>query len=406
MATFELRESGASQTLALPDEVGRAINALGIATALPEGGGQWTVSGVSKVGVIAIGTDELSIRPKMPISRLFYLMGYSQAPGYWRDDDVSLSADDDLVSSIASAFIRQVKNATVQGLLQGYRTVHEAEPMIRGRLDVPGQIGRRAGLPLPAEVSYDDYTVDVVENRLLLAAARTLLTVPRLAESDRQSLRKLLLKFDGVASIARGAAPPEILFTRFNAHYRPAAILAQIILRHGSLEQTSGEVAARSFLFDMWEVFEDFVSVALREAMASSDGRIDLQYTGKHLDVGAKVALRPDIVWHKDNVVLAVLDAKYKAEKNKRFPNADLYQMLAYCTRFKMKAGHLVYAKAENAELSHQIDGADIHIYSHALDLEANPEQLLQQVRNLATKVIEHSKVEAERQLGLTSVLQ
>ncbi|QDY89049.1 restriction endonuclease [Arthrobacter sp. UKPF54-2] len=393
MATFELRESGASQKLALPDELGRAINALGIATALPEGGGQWTVSGVSKVGVIAVGSDELSIRPKMPMSRLFFLMGYSQAPRYWRDDDVSLSSDDELVSSIASAYIRQVKKATVQGLLQGYRTVHEAEPMIRGRLDVPGQIGRRAGLPLPAEVSYDDYTVDVAENRLLLSAARTLLTVPRLAESDRQSLRKLLLKFDGVASIARGAAPPEILFTRLNAHYRPAAILAQIILRHGSLEQPAGEVAARSFLFDMWEVFEDFVSVALREAMDSSDGRIDLQYAGKHLDVGAKVALRPDIVWHKDDVVLAVLDAKYKAEKNKRFPNADLYQMLAYCTRFKMKVGHLVYAKADNDEVLHQIDGADIHIYSHALDLEAKPEHLLQQVQNLAAKMVDRSNV-------------
>ena len=246
-------------------------------------------------------------------------MGYSRAPGYWRDDDVSLSSDDELVSSIASSFIRQVKNATVQGLLQGYRTVHEAEPLIRGRLDVAAQIGRRAGLPLPAEVSYDEYTVDVAENRLLLSAARALLTVPRLAESDRQSLRKLLLKFDGVATIARRSAPPDIRFTRLNAHYRPAVVLAQIILRHGSLEQSSGEVTAKSFLFDMWEVFEDFVSVALREAMGSSDGRIDLQYTGKHLDVGAKVSLRPDIVWHKDNVVLAVLDAKYKAEKNKRF---------------------------------------------------------------------------------------
>lgn len=395
MATFELHESGASQTLVLPDEVGRAINALGIATALPEGGGQWTVSAVSKVGVIAVGTDELSIRPKMPISRLFYLMGYSQAPGYWRDEDVSLSADYELVSSIASSFIRHVKNATVQGLLQGYKTVNEAVPMIRGRLDVPAQIGRRAGLPLPAEVSYDDYTVDVAENRLLLSAARTLLTVPRIPESDRQSLRKLLLKFDGVATIARGSALPEILFTRLNAHYRPAVVLAQIILRHGSLEQPSGEVGARAFLFDMWEVFEDFVSVALREAMGFSGGRIDLQYTGKHLDVGAKVSLRPDIVWHKDDVVLAVLDAKYKAEKNKRFPNADLYQMLAYCTRFKMKVGHLVYAKAENDGVTHEINGADIHIYSHALDLEAKPEHLLQQVQNLASKIVDHSNVAA-----------
>lgn len=391
MQTFELRESGSSQTLALPEEMGRLINVLGIGSAFPEGGGQWTVSGVSKVGVVAVGTDELLIRPKITVSRLFYLMGYSQAPEYWRDDSVFLSDDNELVSSIANSFIRQVKSATLHGLLQGYRTVHEAEPMIRGRLNVAAQVGRRAGLPLPAEVTYDDYSVDIAENRLLLLAIRILQRLPRLSEVDRTSLRKLSLMFSGVSDVADRSAVPKIGSNRLNARYRSAIVLAQIILRNGSLEQPSGEVAASSFLFDMWQVFEDFVSVALREAMTSVGGRIDLQYTGQYLDIAAQVALRPDIIWHKDGVVLAVLDAKYKAEKNKRFPNADLYQMLAYCTRFRMKVGHLVYAKSENPVASHHINGADVLILSHALDLEAGPEQLLQQIQDLAAEIVKHS---------------
>ena len=41
----------------------------------------------------------------------------------------------------------------------------------------------------------------------------------------------------------------------------------------------------------------------------------------------------------------AVIDAKYKAEKPAGYPNADLYQMLAYCTALRLSDGHLVYAK-------------------------------------------------------------
>jgi 5-methylcytosine-specific restriction enzyme subunit McrC len=392
---FEIREAAATLTLALPDSLGWALNSLGIATALPQGEGLWSVSSVSKVGVVAVGEHELYIKPKLPIPRLFFLMGYSRSPNYWRNDDVSLSADEHLVSSIVGSFIRQVKQATVQGLLQDYKTVHESEPMVRGKLNIPAQIGRRAGLPLPAEVTYDDYTVDIAENRMLLAATRKLLTVPRLAETDRQSLRKLELKFEGVG-LAWPTVFPPIRSTRLNAHYAPAVLLAEIILKGGSLEQQVGTVTASSFLFDMWEVFEDFVSVALREAMASHGGSVDLQYRGKHLDVGGVVPLRPDIVWRRDQDVLAVLDAKYKAEKNGRFPNADLYQMLAYCTRFKMQAGHLVYAKGECDETIYEIHGTDVRIFTHSLDLEAQPLELLGQIGRLAAKVVKHSNIKAE----------
>ena len=41
----------------------------------------------------------------------------------------------------------------------------------------------------------------------------------------------------------------------------------------------------------------------------------------------------------------AVIDANYKAEKPAGDPNADLYQLLAYCTVLGLPVGHLVYAR-------------------------------------------------------------
>ena len=47
-------------------------------------------------------------------------------------------------------------------------------PSVRGRVRIAQQLRRRTGLPLPVEVTYDDFTPDILENRLLRAAIDTL----------------------------------------------------------------------------------------------------------------------------------------------------------------------------------------------------------------------------------------
>ena len=73
-------------------------------------------------------------------------------------------------------------------MLQAYETFDDAVPMIRGRLDIPAQIGRRAGLALPAQVIFDEYTVDTAENQLLLSASLRLLALPSLNASNRVAI--------------------------------------------------------------------------------------------------------------------------------------------------------------------------------------------------------------------------
>jgi len=73
----------------------------------------------------------------------------------------------------------------------------------------------------------------------------------------------------------------------------------------------------------MRALFEQFVTVAPWGAlMADFSGRAD--------DQTAQVVLRPDIVWNVGGSAIAIVDAKYKAEKPAGYPNADLYQLLAY----------------------------------------------------------------------------
>ena len=97
--------------------------------------------------------------------------------------------------------------------------------------------------------------------------------------------------------------------------------------------------------------------------------------------------LRPDIVWKIRGSAVAVIDAKYKAEKPAGYPNADLYQLLAYCTILGLRSGHLVYAKGNEKPARHIVRRSGIEIFCHAVDLDQEPDTLISQMRGLAQTI-------------------
>lgn len=146
------------------------------------------------------------------------------------------------------------------------------------------------------------------------------------------------------------------------------------------------------FLVDMAKVYEDFLTAALTESLEQHGGWARPQ-DRHHLDVDEAIAMRPDLVWYRDAAPAAVIDAKYKAEKPAGFPDADLYQMLAYCTALQLDDGHLVYAKGNAEEVAHTVRHADIKIHAHTLDLSQPPVDLLAQVDALAYRIASRRQV-------------
>lgn len=109
------------------------------------------------------------------------------------------------------------------------------------------------------------------------------------------------------------------------------------------------------------------------------------------------IPVRPDIVWYPPgargrsvdgSAAGAVIDAKYKAERPSGYPNADLYQMLAYCTVAGLNIGHLVYAKGQTEPREVQVNRGGVTLVQHALDLATEPKELLGQVGNTADAVL------------------
>jgi 5-methylcytosine-specific restriction enzyme subunit McrC len=147
------------------------------------------------------------------------------------------------------------------------------------------------------------------------------------------------------------------------------------------------------FLLAMPQLFEDFVTVALREALEGFyGGKVIGQSRDYHLDKDDRVPLRPDILWCLGGQAVAVADAKYKAEKPAGYPNADLYQLLAYCTVLDLKVGHLIYAKGNEEPVRHVVRSAGTEIICHALDLSQPPDMLLAEARTLARHIHDKSR--------------
>jgi 5-methylcytosine-specific restriction enzyme subunit McrC len=388
---LELTEVGRPVEVPLTLDQGRVLALSGVVTAAPSvyRTGWWTVGPTKKVGAVRIGDVVVRIRPKVPIPRLLFLLGYSVHGAAWQASSVELDEASDLVPAIAEALGRQVSHAIGQGLLPGYVPVEESSLVLRGRLLESAQLARHHGLPLPLEIRHDEFTVDIPENQILRTACERMLHLPRVADGTRVRLRRVLREFGDVATIQRGDPIPSWQPSRLNARYHVALRLAELVLRATSVEHAAGAVAINGFLLDMPQLFEDFVTVALRESLEGSYGGRVLGQARRHLDVAGRVALRPDIVWQRHGSTVAVIDAKYKAEKPSGYPNADLYQLLAYCTVLGLRAGHLVYAAGNEDPARHVVRGAGVEIICHALDLGKPPVELLAEVRELATRIVQ-----------------
>ncbi len=389
MIRVEVTETGHAQTWLTPEQ-GRRLADSGVLTAAPSPyqPGMWDLSPTGTVGAARIGDVEVWIAPKLTIDRLLFLIGYAADSKGWREETVLLDTRHGLIPAVAQALWRQSERAVGHGLLQGYRTVEESSLVLRGRLREADQVRRHYGLAIPMEIRHDEYTVDIPENQILLGAAIRMLTVPRLDAGSRRRLAALRMRLADVTPPARGARLPAWQPSRLNHRYHTALRLAEIVWQATAPEHVPGSTAANGFLFNLWKIFEDFVTVAISEAMQANHlGTASPQHPC-HLDEALAVRMKPDLVWERAGRPVAVLDAKYKRERPAGYPDADLYQMLAYCTALGLRRGHLVYAAGAAEPARHIVRHAGVEIRCHALDLAQPPQLLLAQIRRIGDDLL------------------
>ena len=155
----------------------------------------------STVGAIEIGDLSVLIHPKIGIPQLLSLACY--AIGAYRQQDDRLFDFGERVTlpdALALALGNAARRAFTRGLLHGYRAREEALQTVRGRIRFADQVRRRYGIAPPVEVRYQEFTDDVLENRLIKAAAHRLGSLRLRSPQARRGLGWIAGILDNVTS--------------------------------------------------------------------------------------------------------------------------------------------------------------------------------------------------------------
>jgi 5-methylcytosine-specific restriction enzyme subunit McrC len=357
----------------------------------PSSPSRWQISATQRVGVAHLADLQIKVTPKVPTHRLLELLCTSIDRIQWDERNTQWGEQTDLLATIAESFVSQTEQLVRHGLLQGYVTVEEGMFGVRGRVDIGRQIKRNPGLALPVEVTYDDYTTDIVENQLLAGAGRLLLRLSSLPSSISSRLRRFEYELVDITPTPPSPNPPQVTWTRLNQRYGTAVTLARLILRGSALAfEDTGSTRGDSFLVDMNQVFEDVVGQGVRAALQTRGFTTHLQREDR-LDLDRQITIRPDVRVDLGSAPVAVADIKYKRPSASGVANDDVYQALAYATRYGLSECTLIFAEKPPVD---RVRVGDVTVHFEWIDLNQPPAKRVESLVRLAAKLSRSSTSE------------
>ena len=258
----------------------------------------------------------------------------------------------DMLEAFVHLFLTSVILLTRRGLARAYRTREANLPCLRGRILFPPHVRENLVDRSRFYVGYDEFTADRPANRLIHLALRRLTRAVR-HPANRQRIHQLRILFSDVPP----STNPDDDWARHRVdrsmrHYDAVMPWVRLFLFGHGLATFAGPHVNRALLFPMEEVFEDFVTAAVRRHQR----RFTVRAQGPVLPLAADHAgldafrLKPDIVLLTESgQVRFILDAKWKrldpGAPNHGVSPADAYQLFAYGRRYGCRRVVLVYPR-------------------------------------------------------------
>ncbi len=277
----------------------------------------------------------------------------------------------DMFEAFVHLFLVSVVLLTRRGLARTYRT-HEANlPYLRGRILFPPHVRENLVDRSRFYVGYDEFTADRPANRLIHRALRRLAGVVR-HPANRQRVHQLRIAFSEVPSSTNlddDWARHRV--DRSMRHYDSVMPWVGLFLFGYGLATFAGPHVNRALLFPMEEVFEDFVTAAVRRHQRRFTVRAQGPMRQLATDGAGKAAfrLKPDVVLTERKRVRFILDAKWKRldldAPNHGVSQDDAYQLFAYGKRYGCRRVVLVYPRTEafRETLAFRfVDGGDLEM--------------------------------------------
>jgi 5-methylcytosine-specific restriction enzyme subunit McrC len=364
------------------------LNRSGLVTVEPDVEG-WRVTAEHAVGAVRRGELVVRVTPKVGTAKVLALLARAQGVRGLNVDReiVGVTADADLSAVLAVLFAQEAAVAMASGPLRGYRSEDQTLPVLRGRVRLREQGLRRFGLPIPLEVTVDEWTLDTDDNRRLRAATAALLALPDVPTATARQLRRLDRMLSEVARPVPGAPLPAWTPTRLNVRMHRLLHLADVVLAHASVEHAVGSTQTHGFVVNMAWLFETLLARLLKELTPGWEAQERLP-----LDTENRLVIKPDLVLYGPRGIEAVADTKYKLlDEDAKIPNPDVYQLVTYSTRLGLRTGHLIYADDADAAGTFDILGTGRRLIVHRVDLTRPLADIERQVAHLDSAIREET---------------
>ena len=307
------------------------------------------------VGVVCLGRRQVEILPKvggaMRKSLLPMIAGTLDLVVDGDPSGRAAEAEESVLEPIIRLFCSELWGAVRRGMIHQYVKREDNLVVMRGKLQVANQLRHNLARVDRLHCEFDEFSQDNNLNRLLKAAVRLLLGVTR-SSANARNLSELLFCFQEVADVPPGVASGQgVKMDRLSERYRPLVELALLFLRATTPDVVSGEGHGFALLFDMNELFEEYVGRQVRAALRPLGFQVTLQGPKRHLARSASGSpafeLRPDIVNSRNGRVTLIIDTKWKRlkeeERREGVSSADAYQMFAYAERYDAQDVVLLY---------------------------------------------------------------
>ena len=300
----------------------------------------------SWVGVVRLPTIEIRVVPKVTGDMLGLVQLLEYASGLdsltrLSDGPTLEASGKSLLELFTLLFVEASERVLRRGLLPGYVEREDDLPVVRGRILADRQMIERFGQLDRIVCRFDELEHDIVENQLLTAALQVV--SPRVTSFGLQRrisrLRGVLEPICDTDQLDLASARTTVTYNRLNAHYETAHRLGWLLFDALGINDlfAPGETRSFSFLLNMNQLFEQFVTRVVEQVLPVAQYRVTSQVPFKSVlwNVSQQrpyASIIPDVIVERreqPNCRVAI-DAKYKLYDERGFDQGDIYQTFLY----------------------------------------------------------------------------
>ncbi len=327
---------------------------------------------------------------QIPIENIYFLLAYA-----WNrldeKDRVSVAIDD--CTELVDLFAKILINATRILLKRGIDKSYVAETFelsgIKGKLELAETLKRNLHLRFRTVCSFDEFSANILTNRILVSTLRQLTKTANLDSGLRHEIRKLLPMFGEVEPIAlKSSIFNQVRLNRNNRFYGFVLDICRLIAENILPSEQNGEWKFVDFTRDerkMNQLFEKFLYNFYQIETAFKVKSEQIRWKFENLSENGEKYLpimRTDISLTNETRKI-IIDAKYHREtltenfSREKIKSANLYQLFSYLLnqrgadeKSQNATGILLYPTIEKEyDLEFQYQSHQIFIKTVNLDM-------------------------------------